>query len=251
MSKKRILAIVEGEKADYKLMQHLFDLFYDQEYYVFPYRTNLYSLYNSFELNDKDDFEALDTIQVLKSMEVNIEKRKQLSEKFTDIILIFDFDPQDPNFSAEKIIKMKRIFNESTENGKLYINYPMVEAFKHLKNVQDENFINLQISYKDLVNKKYKTMVSNFSFQNDYKKYDRIMCLNIFRLNVIKANSMLNNKMSMPVTASEYFCIDLDAILSKQCALLEDTGAFFVLCTCIFFFLDNRPIYFLNEIKNL
>ena len=74
MSKKRILAIVEGEKADYKLMKHLFDMFYEHEYDILPYRTNLYSLYNSFELNDKDDFEVLDTIQVLKSMEKDVKK---------------------------------------------------------------------------------------------------------------------------------------------------------------------------------
>ena len=251
MSKKRILAIVEGEKADYKLMKHLFDMFYEHEYDILPYRTNLYSLYNSFELNDKDDFEVLDTIQVLKSMEKDVKKRDMLNQKFTDIVLIFGFDPQDPAFSVEKIIKMKKLFHESTENGKLYINYPMVEAFKHLKNVKDESFIDLQVLKEDLDNKKYKTMVSQMAFQNDYTKYNRTMCLNVFRLNLIKANNMLNHKRSVPVNASEYFYIDLDEILMKQCELMKNTNAFFVLCTCIFFFLDYNTSYFLKEIECL
>ena len=50
---KNILAIVEGEKADYKLMQHLLSLYYGDAYYIWPYKTNLYALYNKFELNDK------------------------------------------------------------------------------------------------------------------------------------------------------------------------------------------------------
>ena len=248
---KNILAIVEGEKADYKLMKHLFSMFYQESYYVWPYKTNLYALYNTFELNDKEDFESLDTIQVLLSVEKDEKIRKMLKQKFTDIILIFDFDLQDSNFSREKIEKLKRVFNESTENGNLYINYPMVEAFKHLACQNDKEYLNLQVSYKDLKEGNYKKLVSRVSFETNYEKYSREMCLSVWGLNIVKTNYIMFQNKKLPENEEEYFKINLGEVLNYQCELLEKLGCFFVLCTCIFFFVDNRPRYFLKEIGEI
>ena len=35
---------------------------------------------------------------------------------------------------------MSCYFTESSEMGKLYLNYPMVEAFYHMKSIPDENY---------------------------------------------------------------------------------------------------------------
>lgn len=248
---RNVLMIVEGEKADYKLMEHLLQLFFEAKFYIVPYKTNIYALYDMFKMNDLDDFEALDTVQVLKSVQSDEQIRKELDKNFSDIILVFDFDPQDPNYSAEKILKLKSIFKESTDNGKLYLNYPMVEAFKHLSSVDDPNYLSLKVLYEDLKEKRYKQIVSDYTFQTDYKKFDRKECLAVFRQNIVKANYILYGVNALPSCEEEYFKIDLDEILNIQCKLLNDDRNFYVLCTCIFFLLDNKPKALLNEIENL
>lgn len=213
---RNVLMIVEGEKADYKLMEHLLQLFFEAKFYIVPYKTNIYALYDMFKMNDLDDF-----------------------------------DPQDPNYSAEKILKLKSIFKESTDNGKLYLNYPMVEAFKHLSSVDDPNYLSLKVLYEDLKEKRYKQIVSDYTFQTDYKKFDRKECLAVFRQNIVKANYILCGVNAFPSCEEEYFKIDLDEILNIQCKLLNDDRNFYVLCTCVFFLLDNKPKALLNEIENL
>ncbi len=247
---RNVLMIVEGEKADYRLMEHLLRLFFEEKFYIVPYKTNIYALYDMFQMNDVNDFDALDTVQVLKSVQADEKIRKELDRNFSDIIFIFDFDPQDPNYSSEKILKLKSIFRESTDNGKLYLNYPMVEAFKHLSSVDDEGYLNLKVLYDDLKEKRYKQIVSDYTFQTDYKKYTKEECLAVFRQNIIKANYILYGVNTFPSCEEEYFKVDLDKILNTQCRLLKDDGNFYVLCTCIFFLLDNKPKALLYEIEN-
>lgn len=243
--------VVEGEKADYKLMEHLLRLFFEAEFYIVPYKTNIYALYDMFKINDTDDFAMLDTVQVLKSVQADEQVKKELDKAFSDIILIFDFDPQDPKYSEEKILKLKEVFTESTDNGKLYLNYPMVEAFKHLSCVDDAGYLYLKVLYEDLKGKRYKRIVSGYTFQADYKQYTREECLAVFRQNIVKANYILYGENAFPAGEEEYFKIDLDKILHIQCGLLKADEKFYVLCTCLFFLLDYKPKALLNEIKNL
>lgn len=42
---------------------------------------------------------------------------------FTNIILIFDYERHDTYFSEQKILDMQRIFEDSADMGKLYLNY--------------------------------------------------------------------------------------------------------------------------------
>ncbi len=242
--------IVEGEKADLKLMNHLFSLFYEDNFYVWAYKTNLYALYNKLEMNDVDEFDALDIKQVLKSMEKDPSVLQKLDEKYTDIIMVFDYDPQDPCFSEEKIIKMKKIFCESTDNGKLYLNYPMVEAFKHLKKEDDDEFAERVVCLKDLQDKNYKTIVNNETFQADFMKYDKETCISVFRNNLKKAGKILEKGYLCPINEKDYFDIDTELILKKQNSLLSEEEKVYVLCTCFFFFFDNKPKYFLSLINN-
>ena len=82
--------------------------------------------------------------------------------------MFFDYDGHDPEYSNEKIRQMIKIFNNETENGKLYISYPMVEALKHLlKNkVEIENYI---VKIKE--NNNYKNFVSKNSDFTDLRKF--------------------------------------------------------------------------------
>lgn len=53
--------------------------------------------------------------------------------EFEDIFLIFDYDPHVTNFDKDKLLELLRLFNCSHNGkGKLYINYPAFESFKHI-----------------------------------------------------------------------------------------------------------------------
>lgn len=124
----KILVIVEGEKTDVRLMKHLLSMYgLDKKHEIVSYNTNIYTLYN--DMFRDDDPESYDILQVLKSRELDEDKKRIFDEEYSDILLIFDFDPQDVQYDKKKIIYMQKYFSESSDMGKLYINYPMVEAF--------------------------------------------------------------------------------------------------------------------------
>ena len=78
---------------------------------------------------------------------------------FTNIILVFDYERHDPTFSEEKIIEMQHFFEDSTDMGKLYLNYPMIESYLHLKSIPDEEYIHRKIPVSIQQGNKYKSMV--------------------------------------------------------------------------------------------
>ena len=86
---------------------------------------------------------------------------------FTNIFLVFDYERHDPNFSESKILSMQRKLSDAADMGKLYINYPMIESYQHLKSLPDPEYRNRKIpvnlrpgsEYKSLVSK--ETVISN------------------------------------------------------------------------------------------
>ena len=138
-NKRQILVIVEGSKTDYNLMTHLLNVYgISQDHNIVAYDTNIYSLYNVVFATDDPD--SIDILQSLKEHEKDSKKKRIFNQRYTDILLIFDFDPQDPNFSPQKILEMVNFFVESSDMGKLYLNYPMVEAFYHMKSIPDDDY---------------------------------------------------------------------------------------------------------------
>ena len=148
--KRRILVLVEGVKIDVALMERLLTVYQiDAKYEIVSYCTNIYTLYGEmFEDNDPSD---MDLLQLLKSHEQDPVKKELFDDSYSDILLIFDLDPQDPGFTHEKIGNMARYFVESSDMGKLYINYPMVEAFYHMASIPDPNFDSYYATLDELI----------------------------------------------------------------------------------------------------
>ena len=104
MSEKvpKILMIVEGAKTDVKLMTHLLDMYgISRNHEIMSYNTNIYTLYR--EMFADGDPDSMDILQILKSRESDQDKKKIFDEVYSDILLIFDLDPQAPDYSADKI----------------------------------------------------------------------------------------------------------------------------------------------------
>ena len=134
MAKKKILVIAEGP-ADKTFIKKLFELYLGAEVYVVCFRTNIYQLYDSYE-SYRQPYENLDLQNVLLETmghRLNSNDKKNLQDTgYSETILIFDFDPHDPKYSEEKILKLINHFSDSSDYGRLFINYPMLESFMHI-----------------------------------------------------------------------------------------------------------------------
>ena len=158
-TKSKVLVLVEGRKTDYKLMNHLFDIYgIGESHEIVVYDTNIYTLYN--EMFRDGDPASVDILQNLKEHERDEEKKKLFDNRYSDVLLIFDLDPQDPQFSSKKILEMSKYFIESSDMGKLYLNYPMVEAFYHMKKIPDEDYNSYIATLDELNEHKYKQRVN-------------------------------------------------------------------------------------------
>ena len=228
MGKSKILVIVEGAKTDFNLMTRLLSVYgISETHQIVSYNTNIYTLYNQLP-DSYDEYDNIDLLQILKEREKDESKRALLNERYSDILLIFDLDPQAPDFAPEKVIKMTSYFTESTNMGKLYLNYPMVESFYRMSDIPDEKYNEYVVALDDLKNKKYKQIVHNICRNGDYAKFasDKKECSIVIKQNLEKAKLMINNDENMPNS------ID---ILNKQLDLLSSKKIISVLCTCVFY----------------
>lgn len=127
-----------------------------------------------------------------------------------------------------QVAEMLAIFNDETDNGKLFINYPMIEAIRYTKALPDIHFHEYTISRIDCQNKSFKDLSQQFS---DYGSLDFIIL--DFRRNpskdresairknwtlleeqsVIKANNLCNEALSIP---TEKDCISQERIFEAQ-----------------------------------
>lgn len=98
---------------------------------------NIYELYNELQSFEGDG----DIVSILKERFQQHDdspfKDDIKSSDFSEIYLIFDYDFQNKNLTLEdmnsQIEEMLDLFNDETDNGRLYINYPMVEAIRYTK----------------------------------------------------------------------------------------------------------------------
>ena len=232
----KILMLVEGQKTDVKIMDHLLSVYGIRDHHqIVSYKTNIYILYK--KMFSADDPDSLDLLQVLKENEKDESKKKIFDERYSDILLIFDLDPQDTEFSSEKIRRMLEYFNESTENGKLYINYPMVESFYHLKSLPDPEYNNRTVSLDELARREYKVRVRNECLCN-FRDYalNKEACNIVITQNIKKAQYITNRKSdgnsSLPSSIE---------ILQQQVEKMSQDKILYVLCTCVFYINDYNP----------
>lgn len=133
--------IVEGERREVGIIKNLEKNFFDDEdslIITLPAGENIYMLWKQLK---EDDFET-DLIEVLKEGDEKIRKSLEgiSRDDFSEVFLFFDHDAHQNNLSSEDksniedvsdiMESMLESFDNETENGKLYISYPMVEALR-------------------------------------------------------------------------------------------------------------------------
>lgn len=193
-----ILFIVEGAKDEPKYIDQFIQ--YHKEVMeqngndvspiiVQSYGTLIYDLYKRISsYPEEDEFETIPVLlEILKDKSIEYSDELENHEKFSDIFLFFDLDAH-YHYKKDKrndqvykeINKLLSFFNESTDNGKLLISYPMFEALKcfkddfingsnvlcHLFNIYEVKKKGSSTTFK----KKYKCISSECYKNPDYSK---------------------------------------------------------------------------------
>ena len=186
---RKILLIVEGEKEEIRILgSHSHGLLHliGADYEIVPFANPIYELYDAYVNNEYDDLVAY----LVAEKGLTLDKGVISKNAFSAIYLFFDFEPHYHKYSDDKIIHMSQLFNNETDLGKLYINYPMVESIYHFSELPDTNFNNRTVTIdKGFNGKEYKSLVNKESCIVKSKITPKEMCY-IIAHNYYKARSI-------------------------------------------------------------
>jgi hypothetical protein len=179
-----ILLVFEGETAESQIFDSIRKYFFTAAH---PPTLQIIFGAEILQLWDAvHDDEYLDMVEVLRRL-----KPQGLTgiarDDVSAIYLFFDHDPQsrpkNPDYEAN-ITEMLGIFDNETENGKLYISYPMIEAIKDCKRDLDSHF-ECEVDISDTVD--YKAMVHSRSDFRSIVEYSYQDWLFLFAVTILKA----------------------------------------------------------------
>lgn len=228
-----ILFVFEGEEREPRLYRTLERLYFPKQNdnIVLSFGNNLYELYNELQ----EYGAGADLVPILRQRlacrgcaTLDGVRASDISQ----IFLFFDYDFQNSQLPLEEINKrvkeMLALFDDETENGKLYINYPMVESIWYTKELPDEAYARYTVSREDC--KDFKRLAREFSA---YKSLDHILFKEeenmtkdkflkvkdnwqyLKSMNVRKANLLTTGLYAMPATKS---AVSQQAIFDSQVA---------------------------------
>lgn len=261
-SNPKTLVIVEGGRLEpgfFNQLKIVFNLNLD----IYCLKNNIYLLYSKMkEMGFNGDIR-----DVLAEICKTDEEREVLSQKFAYTYLIFDFDPQHTeeyeksdtletivSRNIAKVKEMASYFVDETDPtiGKLYINYPMMEAFKDCDSFDDDNYLSRMIELKDI--KQYKSIVGTRKMANKrLDKYTINDYSQLARQNVKKARTMFpnfNENVSYKFYNKE---ISQSNILIHEAEYIQSLKKISVLNTSSFFVLDyygNKDGFFDKAMGN-
>ncbi|RXX20016.1 hypothetical protein [Streptococcus oralis] len=188
VTRGQTLFIVEGHHEKNELFKLIIEVFPElsiTEENIHIFGTNIYQLYNKIRevYGEEWDYPYNDVDLPFVLNQSDPERFGSIGRKrnYKNIFLIFDYEGQDPNFSIDKIQQLQKYFSDVTNNGQLYINYPMVESYFDLEIDKDLEFLNKSLEkimtgkeYKDIVKKKelYKVFQVPFIIP---KRLERIL----------------------------------------------------------------------------
>ncbi|MBO4695199.1 MAG: hypothetical protein J5656_04675 [Clostridia bacterium] len=188
MAKDIKIFICEGERdlGYFGNVQNIF--FKDADFRIISLSAKL-NIYMLYQILKKD--ENLDLIELLREDPDNAKKldgvtRQQVSETY----MFFDLDIQQANLKKltnpiQVIRELLDFFNNETENGKMYLSYPMVEALRDYKEGYCDSITGCIVDRKNI--KDYKTLTGANPKTAETKKYDKNKwknILNIFQMRI-------------------------------------------------------------------
>ena len=172
-SRNKTLIVVEGDLEKNSILKTILLCFPEipvkyEDIQIFS--SDVYDLYHSIEMEYGEEWfedELSIDLPYLISRRLKIEPHLD-RRNYTNIILMFDYEHHDVWYSDEKIMKMQKHFNNASEDGLLYINYPMIESLFHFNKIPDEDYCSRLISVKCKPGRKYKNLVKT---ESEIQKY--------------------------------------------------------------------------------
>lgn len=241
LAKYNTLFVFEGNKTEDVVVSKMERHFMNGPFAIkCVFGGEIYQLYRKLMA---EDF-SVDIISLLK--ERSEENRKQLdgfnNDSFSYIYFFFDYDAHATKAKDAEVEEMVAFFNNETENGKLFVSYPMVEAVRHMKE---------KASFKELCVKCKRTNCPRLKEcaeaeeclkEPHYKKFvpadsdSRFTNLNTFEIwkelvdaHLCKANYLVNDKYELPIRLieqTEIFEKQISKHISQRCPKVAVLSAF-------------------------
>lgn len=258
MTKKKVLVIAEGPD-DKTFISKLFKAYSINDCEIVEYETNIHQLYSSFDavISDlADDDPTAQNILLSGRKKLGEKDKEKLKGQYTDVLLVFDFDPHDHNYSKQKIIDMMNHFDDSTQYGRLYINYPMLESFRHINNSAvnscrcDIDFFKRDFNADQLSRNRYKGTTisregcSHWKSWSD-KQWGCVIAHHLAKASFLTGQALTEVKRGVQQDALKHGTMCL--LLSKQCEQIESDRTGHVLNTSVLYFLDT----YTNKLKSI
>ena len=216
----KILFIYEGKNSERKFCKLIIDKYFPtkrkhKEYVSF--RTNIYALYDELRKDDGLDIVFLVTEKAKKRG--SIEEYNKLKNAL--------------EINISKIKKMVKFFDNETTMGKIYLNYPMIESFKHFTSIPDVNYNSYVVRLEDC--KKYKEHINDISVITHYgliteEQLDNIISQNLDKYSYISSKS-LDTYSDYIKNFSQYKLLNIQLKKLKECRVIYifNTAVFWVI----------------------
>lgn len=188
--------IVEGEAREPRIIDNISQVFFKYANFkiiTLPAGQNIYMLWKKLK---EDDFDT-DIIEVLR--EEHEELKEQLEgisrDDFSEVYLFFDYDGHQNNLSeeddADVLEQMLVSFDNETENGKLYISYPMVEALRDFEEGKCGKEGQCFVPIAEIGN--YKLVSAERSFHPGFKDYDITVWKNLIEVFAMRLSCLADS----------------------------------------------------------
>lgn len=226
-----ILFIFEGASYEPPLYEGIKSLFFPRsnDQIICSFCSSIYTFYKRL----KEDFDGFaDVVDVLKIELIKTDPGNELfnykSSDFESIYLFFDYDFYRGNLDLKnaQVRELLAFFNEETENGRLFISYPMVESIQYTKELPDKDFHQYSVKREDSIGEVFKKKARQFCFYRGYAFLkDAENWKHIVKQNVVKANDLTMGSLSWPTNKDDVDQMAVfEAQLSKHVIPHDDVG---------------------------
>lgn len=211
-----ILFVFEGDEREPRLYRTLERLYFPRENdnIICSFGNNIYDLYNELqEYDGGGDIVALMRERLSDRHDSTLDGIR--NSDISEIYLFFDYDFQNAQLSLDEINRrvkeMLALFDDETDNGKLYINYPMIESIRYTKELPDKAYAYYTVGREEC--KEFKRLAREFSA---YDSLDHLLFKDgeiptkdkflkvkdnwqyLKQMNVCKANLLTTGQFTMP-----------------------------------------------------
>ena len=238
-SRYNTLLIIEGESCE----KQFFDKFIktinaDKNITIIPFCNDIYELYKYIEELGEPPTKDV----ILNYCDLDDKARKLLKDtKFVYTYLVFDLDIQDGGEDERKeklehVTQMVNLFNNETEYGKLFVNYPMMESYRHFDITNPDTLANKSVIVDNDILTHYKELVGQEGTNKNVSKYTSKDFYTITLAHLMQANLLLNGQFKKPNMTNYVDLIDIANINKKQSDLILKKKKMLVLNTSTFLY---------------